>query len=318
MSQTGASDSRSLSPQQGATADDIAVVALDRRAKDSQGPRVEALPVMQDQARDYRPGPVEVFVSRYFEFNSTIAVCGGTGLAEFCQRRTQLDHLVDKCHTLGGHEPLAQRFVGPLESCLLCRDGVWTDIGSGTNGRLFVIGMDMLRGRLYAFHERKAGVRDEICYAEIKRGPGTLDWNCLTGLPRNTDATAYLDASHFVQTPTGPCGVIRIAKSDGRIEHRLLTIEEEPQAHGTLPMDNWSVPMSEDFAVFRPDRRPATNDSSRSSLVTGLLIEKRIAGGYRIKRKLMKHWAEPAYAYFNYELRRLQSAFSVPPVLRVT
>jgi hypothetical protein len=290
-------------------------VALQRNPSHSEWPRVAPLPASQDQTERYEPGQDEVFVSLYFEFASTIAICGSKDLAEFCNRRTQLDRLIDTCHELGGAEPLAQRFVGSLECCLIRRRNIWTDLTAETERRL-VIGLDFRRARIYAFRCRDNGAKDEISYADITASGAPLAWKRLCGLPNGAQAASYLDASHFVPGERGPCAIIRLLNSRGNIEHRLLTIEETARQIGSIPVDRWSDAMSKDFSVFRPDRRSALGEHGRSQMVTGLLVEKHEGNGVRIERHVMKYWPVPAYAYFEKEMNRIHGLHDLPPVLQ--
>ncbi|HVM90788.1 MAG TPA: hypothetical protein VMU11_02745 [Verrucomicrobiae bacterium] len=261
-------------------------------------------------------GPYEVFVSRFIRFGAFMAVTGEAGLNDLLHRPVQLERLTQSCELLGGSEPFAQRFCGPLDSCLIRLHGVWHDLARDPSGRRYVIGLDVRRGRVYAFREGDDGLKSEIGYAEIRQDGAPPVWHRLCGLPE--DASCFVDASHFVQGDPGPAAIIRMRNTRDAIEHRLLTIEERPLEHGTRPLPHWSDRMSERYSVVHVDRRPVMHDLHGRMDICGLLVEERLFGGYRLKRLALAHCsALPAYAYIDRERRLAKTPSLIPPVLSV-
>lgn len=291
------------------TAHQIALLALDRRSAASF-PRFAPLPASHLPC-DVEVTERDVLVSRFFRCDGATVVTGGAGLAEFLGYSLSLENLLDTCTLLGNRAMhISQRYLGPIESCLIGIAGRWTDLGASRG--MLAFAMDGRRSRLYAFRRSTSGALVELCYAELPSRQGaSLEWLPLCGLPPRADV--FLDASHFVPTEHGLCGLVRMATSDGAEVSRLLTIREMRGESRCAPEMMWSEPMS-GVTILRPDYRNTLAEHFVPARATALLAEEPTSSGYALKRLVGSDAPLPALAYFDQAARQPPTVY-IPPVL---
>jgi hypothetical protein len=302
-----------MNQENSVTADQVALLAMERRSQ-SSFPRYEPLPGA-GQLCEFPVTERDALVSRYFEFGRISIISGSAALPDFLGHILCLENLSDTCGKLGKREPMSQRYLGPLEACLARINGRWVDLGSEKFGRRLVAALDEQRARIFAVRVRDDGSRPELDYAELS-ADGALEWHLLCRVP--TGCLEFVDFSLLVPVNRGLAGIARLLTSTGRIEHRLLTIQEHADETGSHPEALWSEPMGEEMSVLRPDYRSGPFDIHVPAKPTGLLFERRIPGGYRIESPPKSMYPLSLYAYFQHAVnapRRMNGLSYLPPVL---
>jgi hypothetical protein len=146
--------------------------------------------------------PEYAMVRGYYSIGRVVFLTGNARLRMLLAEPASLDLVVDairrRRNPQTGVTPTEVRFVGPLGSCLMRREGRWTDITPRGDGPA-VTSVDMQDGTAYAIQLRGSDRSLSIVRGRPKVS-GVIDWELVSTAP---DGQAILDASRLVRDQEG-------------------------------------------------------------------------------------------------------------------
>jgi hypothetical protein len=164
--------------------------------------------------------PEYALVRGYYAIGRVVFLTGNARLRTLLSEPVSLDLVVDairrRRNPQTGMTPMEARFVGPLETCLMRREGRWTELTQRGEGPA-VAGVDAQNDMAYAIQ-----LRGSDRSLSIVRGRPTIesiiDWTLVTTAP---DGLPVVDASRMVRDQDG--ALLTLVTLQGE-RVRLLTL----------------------------------------------------------------------------------------------
>ncbi len=146
--------------------------------------------------------PEYALVRGYYSIGRVVFLTGNVRLRALLSEPESLDLVVDairrRRNPQTGVTPMEARFVGPLETCLMRREGRWTELTQRGEGPA-VTGVDAQSDMAYAIQLRGS----ERSLSIVRGRPtleGVINWELVTTAP---DGVSILDASRMVRDRDG-------------------------------------------------------------------------------------------------------------------
>lgn len=146
--------------------------------------------------------PEYALVRGYYSIGRVVFLTGNVRLRALLSEPASLDLVVDairrRRNPQTGVTPMEARFVGPLETCLMRREGRWTELTQRGEGPA-VMGVDAQSDMAYAIQLRGS----DRSLAIVRRRPtneGVINWSPVTTAP---EGLPILDASRMVRDQDG-------------------------------------------------------------------------------------------------------------------
>jgi hypothetical protein len=215
----------------------------------------------------------EIRVRGYYAIGRVSFITGNTQLRTLLDEPKTLDIVVDAVRRRKdpqtGVAPTQARFVGPLETCLMRREGRWTEIAPRGHGPA-VVGVDVQDGMAYAIR-----LRGEDKPIELVRGKpvetGVIEWQSIT---MGHAGRRIVDASRFVRDKGGHQLSLVLLEGD---EVRLFTLERNGKTH-------WSEPSKLPGTPIEADGTGSAKRVEHMPIATSILTQAWAEDGYLVTR----------------------------------